>query len=100
MSGLPLWPDGANLIRRAREGAWGSGLEETGMGFHLAVDAIRAAHEMDLLTTPYVFDVRNAEARRIAPSVYRRSISMRADSAAGCCRRLGMLHAKRLDERR
>jgi len=59
------------------------------MGFHLAVDAIRAAHEMDLLTIPYVFDVRNAEARRIAPSVYRRSISMRADSAAGCCRRLG-----------
>jgi len=59
------------------------------MGFHLAVDAIRAAHEMDLLTTPDVFNVRNAEARRIAPSVYRRSISMRADSAAGCCRRLG-----------
>lgn len=30
-------------------------LEETGMGYRLEVDLIRAACEMDLLTTPYVF---------------------------------------------
>jgi predicted TIM-barrel enzyme len=30
-------------------------LEETGMGYALEVEMIRAAHELDLLTTPYVF---------------------------------------------
>jgi predicted TIM-barrel enzyme len=31
-------------------------LEETGMGFGLEIDCIAAAHELDLLTTPYAFD--------------------------------------------
>jgi predicted TIM-barrel enzyme len=35
-------------------------LEETGMGFDLEVQAIKRAHEMDLLTTPYVFSEQNA----------------------------------------
>jgi predicted TIM-barrel enzyme len=35
-------------------------LEETGMGYALEVDMIRAAREMDLLTTPYVFSEQNA----------------------------------------
>ena len=35
-------------------------LEETGMGYGLEVDVIRAAREMDLLTTPYVFSEQNA----------------------------------------
>ncbi len=35
-------------------------LEETGMGFQLEVDLIAAAHEMDLLTTPYAFDAEQA----------------------------------------
>jgi predicted TIM-barrel enzyme len=35
-------------------------LEETGMGFDLEVQAIARAHEMDLLTTPYVFSEQNA----------------------------------------
>jgi predicted TIM-barrel enzyme len=35
-------------------------LEETGMGYGLEVDLIRAAHELDLLTTPYVFSEDNA----------------------------------------
>jgi predicted TIM-barrel enzyme len=35
-------------------------LEETGMGYGLEVDMIRAAHELDLLTTPYVFSEQNA----------------------------------------
>ncbi|MGB9357118.1 MAG: phosphoenolpyruvate hydrolase family protein [Acidimicrobiia bacterium] len=37
-------------------------LEETGMGYGLEVDLIRAASELDLLTTPYVFSEDNAVA--------------------------------------
>jgi predicted TIM-barrel enzyme len=36
--------------------------EETGMGFELEVDMIRLAHELDLLTAPYVFDEGQATA--------------------------------------
>jgi predicted TIM-barrel enzyme len=35
-------------------------LEETGMGYALEVQLIRAAREMELLTTPYVFSEQNA----------------------------------------
>ena len=35
-------------------------LEETGMGYGLEVDLVKAAREMDLLTTPYVFSEQNA----------------------------------------
>ena len=35
--------------------------EETGMSYQLEVDIIRLAHEMDLLTTPYVFNPSEAE---------------------------------------
>lgn len=35
-------------------------LEETGMGYGLEVELIRAAHELDLLATPYVFSEQNA----------------------------------------
>jgi len=38
-------------------------LEETGMSYQLEVDCIRLAHEMDMLTTPYVFNAD--EARRM-----------------------------------
>jgi len=37
-------------------------LEETGMGYGLEVDMIRKAHELDLLTTPYAFNVEEAKA--------------------------------------
>jgi len=37
-------------------------LEETGMGYSLEVDMIRAARKLDLLTTPYVFSKENAAA--------------------------------------
>jgi predicted TIM-barrel enzyme len=36
--------------------------EETGMGYGLEVDMIRAAHAIDLLTTPYVFNPDEARA--------------------------------------
>src|SRR5262249_6987976 len=37
------------------DGTMRLGLEETGMGYALEVDMIREAHEMGLLTCPYVF---------------------------------------------
>ncbi|RJQ80926.1 MAG: phosphoenolpyruvate hydrolase family protein [Desulfobacteraceae bacterium] len=44
------------------DGLFRQNLEETGMGFGLEVDMIRLAHEMDLFTTPYVFNVDEAMA--------------------------------------
>ena len=44
------------------DGLFRQNLEETGMGFGLEVDMIRAAHELDLLTAPYVFDADDAKA--------------------------------------
>jgi predicted TIM-barrel enzyme len=38
------------------------GFEETGMGYGLEVDMIRAAHELDLLTCPYIFNDDDASA--------------------------------------
>src|SRR5690606_7181085 len=38
------------------DGVFRANLEETGMGFALEVECIAAAHEMDMLTTPYAFD--------------------------------------------
>jgi predicted TIM-barrel enzyme len=37
------------------DGVFRANLEETGMGYTLEIEMIRKAHEMDLLTTPYVF---------------------------------------------
>jgi len=42
------------------DGVFRANLEETGMGFDLEVEMIRLAHEMDLLTAPYVFDIKQA----------------------------------------
>jgi predicted TIM-barrel enzyme len=44
------------------DGVFRANLEETGMGYGLEVDMIRAAHKLDLLTTPYVFSAEDAEA--------------------------------------
>ena len=43
------------------DGKMRANLEETGMGYDLEVDLIRAAHDLDLLTTPYVFDVEESK---------------------------------------
>jgi predicted TIM-barrel enzyme len=42
------------------DGVFRQNLEETGMGYGLEVNMIRKAHELDLLTTPYVFDEKQA----------------------------------------
>jgi predicted TIM-barrel enzyme len=44
------------------DGNFRQGLEETGMGFQLEVEMIRQAHELDMLTSPYVFDPSQAKA--------------------------------------
>lgn len=44
------------------DGAMRQSFEETGMGYGLEVDMIRQAHEIDLLTTPYVFNPDEATA--------------------------------------
>jgi predicted TIM-barrel enzyme len=44
------------------DGQFRRSLEETGMGFGLEVDMIRQAKEMNLLTTPYAFNIDEAEA--------------------------------------
>ena len=43
------------------DGTFRQNLEETGMGYNLEVDAVRKAHELDMLTTPYVFDTDQAK---------------------------------------
>jgi predicted TIM-barrel enzyme len=44
------------------DGVFRQNLEETGMGYGLEVDMVRAAHELDMLTCPYVFDPEQAKA--------------------------------------
>ena len=44
------------------DGTFRQNLEETGMSYSLEVDMIREAHNLGLLTTPYVFTVEDAEA--------------------------------------
>jgi predicted TIM-barrel enzyme len=48
------------------DGNFRANLEETGMGYALEVDIIRAAHAMDLLTTPYIFSEENARDMAVA----------------------------------
>jgi len=44
------------------DGTFRANLEETNMGYDKEIEMIRLAHEMDLLTTPYVFDTNDAVA--------------------------------------
>jgi len=44
------------------DGVMRASFEETGFGFGLEVEMIAEAHELDLLTTPYVFNPAEAEA--------------------------------------
>lgn len=43
------------------DGRFRQNIEETGMGYDHEVEMINIAHEMDLLTTPYVFDADQAQ---------------------------------------
>lgn len=42
------------------DGAFRTSIEETGMGYGLEVECIAAARQLDLLTTPYVFNTNEA----------------------------------------
>ena len=44
------------------DGVFRQNLEETGMSYDLEVEAIALAHELDMLTCPYVFDTKQATA--------------------------------------
>lgn len=44
------------------DGVFRQNLEETGMGYGMEVEMIRKAHELDMLTCPYVFDPEQAKA--------------------------------------
>ncbi len=44
------------------DGVFRQNLEETGMGYGLEVEMIRKAHELDMLTCPYVFEPEQAKA--------------------------------------
>lgn len=48
------------------DGTFRQGLEETGMGLGLEVDMIREAHQLGLLTCPYVFEEEDARAMALA----------------------------------
>jgi predicted TIM-barrel enzyme len=42
------------------DGVFRQNLEETGMGYDLEVEMIKKAHELDMVTSPYVFDTEQA----------------------------------------
>ena len=44
------------------DGQFRANLEETGMGYGLEVEMVRRAHDLDLFTTPYAFNVEEAKA--------------------------------------
>ncbi len=48
------------------DGLFRANLEETGMSYSLEVEAIATAHQMDLLTTPYVFSPEDAKNMALA----------------------------------
>ena len=48
------------------DGLFRANLEETGMSYSLEVEAIAKAHQMDLLTTPYVFSPEDAKNMALA----------------------------------
>ncbi len=48
------------------DGVFRENLEETGMGFALEVECVAAAHQLDLLTTPYAFTAEQARELTVA----------------------------------
>ncbi len=44
------------------DGDFRRNLEATGMGYAMEIEAIRVAHELDMFTSPYVFDAEQATA--------------------------------------
>ena len=48
------------------DGTFRQGLEETGMGYSLEVDLVKAAHDLELLTTPYAFNPAESAAMTTA----------------------------------
>jgi predicted TIM-barrel enzyme len=75
------------------DGRFRQNLEETGMGFDLEIEMIRAARELDLLTAPYAFTVE--EARRLTAAGADVLVSHMGLTTSGT---IGAQTAKTLDE--
>jgi predicted TIM-barrel enzyme len=71
-------------------------LEATGMGYGLEVDMIRAAHELDLLTCPYVFNDEEAVAMtRAGADVLVAHMGLTTRGAIGAAESIGLPEAAR-----
>jgi predicted TIM-barrel enzyme len=76
------------------DGLFRKNLEETGMGFGLEVDMIRIAHEMNLLTTPYAFNVEEANAlAKVGADVIVAHMGLTTKGAIGATSALGLKEA-------
>lgn len=81
------------------DGVFRKNLEETGMGYGLEVDAVHIAHELDMLTCPYVFDDESALAMTKAGAdviVAHMGLTTKGDIGAetaitldDCCKKIG-----------
>lgn len=73
------------------DGVFRANLEETGMSFDREVELVAAAHEADLLTTPYVFSAADARAMTAAGAdlvVCHLGLTIGGDIGAGTARSL------------
>ena len=75
------------------DGEFRANLEATGMGYDKEVDMIALAHELDLFTSPYVFD--EAEAKAMAEAGADQLVAHAGLTTAGS---IGAAVAKTLDE--
>ncbi|HEV2550840.1 MAG TPA: phosphoenolpyruvate hydrolase family protein [Stellaceae bacterium] len=73
------------------DGVFRANLEETGMGYGLEIDLIKAAAELDLLTTPYVFDAEQArEMTRAGADIIVCHMGLTTGGAIGATTALGL----------
>jgi len=73
------------------DGVFRQNLEETGMGFGLEVEMIRIAHEMDMLTCPYVFTPEQAaDMTRVGADVIVAHMGLTTKGSIGAGTALGL----------
>lgn len=75
------------------DGSFRANLEETGMSFQKEVECIHAAHNLDMLTTPYVFNIE--EARMMVDAGADIVVAHMGLTTTG---KIGAITAKSLDE--
>lgn len=66
------------------DGQFRANLEESGFGFQHEVDWIAAAHDLDMLTTPYAFDPKQAQAlTRVGADIIVAHMGLTTNGAVG-----------------